>query len=69
MKLLNEGKAQWGIVAPITLRGLTQALTFYGGWGISAGWQILVDLKAIDKQQLVDHFNLWPLASYKAATL
>lgn len=69
MKLLNEGKAQWGIVAPITLKGLTQALAFYWGWGIPAGWQILVVLKAIDNQQLVDHFNLWPLASYKAATL
>ena len=31
--------------------------------------QILADLKAIDKQQLVDHFNLSPSASYKAATL
>ena len=60
---------QWSLVSPITVGSVTKAIKRMSDGAPGPDGRTLNDLKAIRREELATHFNVWLLAGYPPAAL
>ena len=61
---LPKGHVEWSLVAPITVEDVTRAIKGMSDGAPGPDGRTLNDLKALRREEVAAHFNLWLLAGY-----